>query len=269
MKNALPWQIDLQLFNEEDFILPDDFTAEEEHAEESTAPQVEEEQPTEPVEDTTPTEDVDEKLAEHQPEPVKLKIKYNHQEIELGEDEAVPLIQKGMNYDKLQERLNATQADAEKYGKLKQLSELYGMQDDQLLEALYNQYYEATAQQNGLTAEQIRKDTELKQKEQALKQKEETLTKSEADKQMYAKFLETFPNAKPADIKPETWQKVNSGMDLTTAYVLQQNEELQAKIKTMEQNIVNKEKAPVKGVTTHGSTEQAEEDDFLRGFNSI
>lgn len=256
-------RLDLQLFNsEEEFILPDDFTTEETSQEETAPPQAEEEQPTEPVEDTTPTEEVEE-------QPRKIKIKYNHQEMELGEDEAIPLIQKGMNYDKLQERLQVVQSDAEKYGKLRQLSELYGMDDDQMLEALYNQYYESAAKQNGLTPEQIRKETELKQKEQEIRQKEETLTKSEAEKAMYARFLEAFPNVKASDIKPETWQKVNNGMDLTAAYVLQQNEELQTKLKTMEQNLANKEKAPVTSVTAHGSTEIAEEDDFLRGFNSI
>jgi hypothetical protein len=57
-------------------------------------------------------------------------------------------------------------------------------------------------------------------------------------------------------------------MDLTTAYVMQQNEELSLRIQMLQQKEKNKQKAPVSGVTTHGSQDPAGEDDFLAGFNS-
>ncbi len=204
-------------------------------------------------------------------EPHKLKVKYNHQDIELGEDEAVPLIQKGMNYDKLQEKYNAIQSDPRlsKADKVKQVSELLGYQsDDELLEALYQTYYQSAAEQQGLTPEQIRRDHELKQRENALNQKEQTLTQKHQTEAMYERFLSAFPNAKPEDIKPETWQKVQSGMDLTTAYVMQKNQDLADRLKRLEQNQKNKNIAPVSGVTAHGSQDPAGEDDFLAGFNS-
>ena len=43
---------------------------------------------------------MDEKIPEA--EPFRLKVKYNHEEMYLPEDEAAALAQKGMNYDKLQ-----------------------------------------------------------------------------------------------------------------------------------------------------------------------
>ena len=79
----------------------------------------------------------------------KLKIKYNHKEMEIPEDEAIPLIQKGMNYDKLQERYNAIQNDPRlsRYQKIEQISKLLSYQsDEQLIDALYQNYYQLTAQ---------------------------------------------------------------------------------------------------------------------------
>lgn len=238
----------------EEAIMPDD-TATPEAAE----PEQQELTSTEPEPNQEPTQ-----------ESYKLRIKYNHEEMELGEDEAVPLIQKGMNYDKLQERLNTIQNDPAfgKFDKVKQLAELYNMDDDALIDALYNQYYESIADQQGLTPEQVRRDHELKQREAVLNQKEQSLTQKQQTEAMYERFLGQFPNAKIEDIKPETWVKVRSGMDLTAAYVEQRNQELENRLKVLEQNQKNKNTAPVSGVTAHGSQDPAGADDFLAGFNS-
>jgi hypothetical protein len=48
-----------------------------------------------------------------------------------------------------------------------------------------------------------------------------------------------------------------------------QNKQLQNQIKVLKQNEENAKRAPIGGVSTHGSTEIASEDDFLAGFNSI
>lgn len=208
---------------------------------------------------------------EQPPEPYKLRVKFNHQEVEIPEPDAIPLIQKGMNYDKLQERLDALQNDPRlsAYEKLQQSSALLGYQSiDELNEAILNQYYETIAQQQGLTPEQIRYEHELKQREATLNQRMQAEQQQRATYAMYDRFLQAFPTAKPEDIKPETWAKVQSGMDLTTAYVMQQNEELSLRIQMLQQKEKNKQKAPVSGVTTHGSQDPAGEDDFLAGFNS-
>jgi hypothetical protein len=259
------FKMNLQLFAEEDdvilpdedIILPDDDTTDEEPAE----PQAGEE----PAEDTTPEADT-------KPEPYKLKIKYNHEEMEIPEDEAVPLIQKGMNYDKLQERYNQIQNDPRlsKYEKVQQVSKLLGYQsDDQLLDALYQTYYQTTAQEQGLTPEQVRKEHELQQKEAQLSAKEKAELQERQKTEMYDRFLTAYPNVKPQDIKPETWEKVKAGIDLTVAYTQQVNEELQAQIKMLKQKEKNKNQAPVGGVTQHGSTDTQKIDPFLEGFDSI
>jgi hypothetical protein len=48
-----------------------------------------------------------------------------------------------------------------------------------------------------------------------------------------------------------------------------ENRELKKQIQVLKQNEKNRKTAPISGVTSHGSNETAQEDDFLRGFNSI
>ena len=86
---------------------------------------------------------------------------------------------------------------------------------------------------------------------------------------MYDRFLTAYPNVKPQDIKPETWEKVKAGIDLTVAYTQQVNEELQAQIKMLKQKEKNKSQAPVGGVTEHGTTNTQGKDPFEMGFDSV
>ena len=110
----------------DDFIVPDDFdpsaeaydleggTPEADGPTTSPAPENTDEPATpEPAEPTiTP-----EPPAEPQPEsvipsaPQSIKVKYNHEEREIGLEEAALLAQKGMNYDKLEARLKALEAN--------------------------------------------------------------------------------------------------------------------------------------------------------------
>jgi hypothetical protein len=202
----------------------------------------------------------------------KFKVKFNHEEQELGYDEAVPLIQKGMNYDKLQERFNSIQSDPRlgKYDRVTEVSKLLGYQtDDALVEALFNTYYENIATRDGLTVDQVRKDAELIQRETALTQKEQNDARVKAENAMYAGLLKAFPDIKATDVKPETWARVKQGMDLTAAYIEQRNQDLEAQVKVMKQNVINARTAPVGSVTAHGSAEAAHQDPFLMGFESI
>lgn len=250
---------------DDDAILPDDDAAE---------PQVENQDNQPNGEDTKPPEEA----KEEPKEPYKFKVKFNHEEMEIAEPDAIPLIQKGLNYDKLQERYNAIQNDPRlsKYEKVEKISKLLGYQtDDQLIEALYNLHYQTVANQRGLTPEQVRKEIELQEKEAQIKAKEKAeQEKEKADQEkkqreaMYERFLERFPDVKPEDIKLETWEKVKNGMDLIAAYIEQRNQDLETQLKLIKQKEKNKSTAPVGGVTNHGSIDPTAEDDFLAGFNS-
>lgn len=72
----------------------------EEHNEEVVTDDVEDE--ADEVDDDPTTDQVDDTAR-------KLRIKYNGEEKDLTDEEAITLAQKGMNYDKLQERLNQQQ----------------------------------------------------------------------------------------------------------------------------------------------------------------
>lgn len=244
----------VNLGGSDDVILPDDFMPEtKEEAELQT-------------EDTTST---DPEITAEQP---RFKVKYNHEEKELGYDEAVPLIQKGMNYDKLQQQFNTIQNDPRlsKADRIAQVSQMLGYQtDDELLDALYNTYYETTAQKNNSSPDLERARHELQREKETINKEKQTMEQQKQRNSMYERLFQNFPNIKVEEIKPETWTKVHNGMDLTAAYVEQRNQELEAKVKILTQNSKNEKKAPVNGATTHGGDNPTGQDPFEMGFDSI
>jgi hypothetical protein len=232
----------------------------EDAQEEVIETETEETEETESVGETKPTETV--------AESPKVKLKYNHEEKEYSLDDVVPLAQKGLNYDKLQEKLNEIQSNPalSKFGKVQEVSSLLGYQnEDELIEALYNTHYENEAKTQGLTPAQIRKDHELSQKERALSEKEQSAAQQQQQNKMYADFATNFPDVKAEMIKPETWEKVNNGMDLSTAYTMQQNQDLMNELKIFKQNAENSKKAPVGSVSAHGSDMKTEK--IFEGFD--
>jgi hypothetical protein len=224
------------------------------------------EETTESAGDTTETEKVETK------EESKFRLKYNHEEKDYTESETKTLAQKGLNYDRTLEKLTELQNNPAlaKYSKVEEISKLLGYQtDDELLDALYQTHYERTAETQGLTPAQIKKEYELSQKEKAIQAKETTTAKEQQQNKMYADFATNFPDTKAEMIKPETWTKVNAGMDLSTAYTMQQNQDLQSELKIFKQNAENAKKAPIGSVSTHGSDATKSKDPFEMGFDSV
>lgn len=222
------------------------------------------EETTETAEDTKPAETVTESP--------KYKLKYNHEEREVSLDELTTLGQKGMNYDKLQEKLTELQSNPalSKYGRVEEISKLLGYQtDDELIEALYQTHYENEAKTQGLTPAQVQKEHELAQKEKTLTAKEQEAANKQKETEMYSKFATNFPDIKAEMIKPETWAKVQNGMDLSTAYIEQRNQALESELATLKQNAENSKKAPIGGVSTHGSDVTESKDPFEIGFDSV
>lgn len=213
------------------------------------------------TEDTKPVE-----TATEQP---KIKVKYNHEEMEYSTDDAVPLIQKGLNYDKLQEKFTELQGNPAltKFNKIQEVSTLLGYQsEDEMIEALFTTAHQNKADELGYTVDQIRKDYELTQRETAVKNQREAEEKKTKETKMYADFVQNFPGVTTEMINSETWARFDTGMDLSSAYVMQQNKELQDKVKALEQNSKNEKKAPISGVTQNGS-DTTKVDKFLVGFD--
>jgi hypothetical protein len=251
----------------EDMILPDDFV---ETPEEPASPQAEQET----KEEVTAAEDI--KPAgtpntEVVTEPVKVKIKYNHEEQEITLDEAIVLAQKGKNYDKLQEQLNTLKSNPT-LSFIEEQAKKFNMTPEQYIETW--RANEDEAELIELTnknvpeeyARELIKGRKIQQVQQTQQQQDEVKTNN--DKQM-EEFVEAFPSVDASSIKPETWAKVNSGTPLKYAYMEQERADLLNKVKVVEQNKANQDRAPVKGVSEHGSVETAESDPFLDGFDSI
>jgi hypothetical protein len=260
--------MDNQIQEDLDYILPDDYDeaedtieAEEDESEEETlaednaSEEVEESEESEETEKSEPSESLDE-----------LEVKFLHEVKKLKDipkDELKTLVQKGMNHDRIAEKFKLAN---EKVERLRQLSELYGMSDMDVINSLYERYYEDVADGDGLTPNQVKARVEESQR--ATTQK------------MYDRFAQKFPDVKAADIPAEVWDEVKFGEDLSKAYDnhLRQNTilakdsevnqlktklaELEGKLKTFTQNEKVKKKAVVKSTSVNGS-DNVKEDDFL------
>lgn len=253
-----------------DYLLPDGYEEEEttepvetgEVEEAETLGETEETTEVEPSEETTETTETP-----SEPE-FKLPYKYNHQEGELGFEDAQKYAQLGMLYaNKIAPEMEQLKAIVEPYNEVKQLAELYGMGTKQLVETLKNQYIETQAAEQGVSPEYIRKEQALNKKEKDLEEKDKEAKKEQASKEMFSKFLTAYPNVDLKAIKPETWAAVDAGMDLTTAYTRQENEELRTQLAQKEKNQSNRVASPVVSATKTGGAEPPKkEDDFLSGL---
>jgi len=257
--------MDNQVQEELDYILPDDY---EEEAENTTETETEE---SEVVEGDETQEVVEEPATNTETTPAldELEVKFLHEVKKLKDiprEELQTLVQKGMNHDRIAERY--TQA-TEKLERMKDLGALYGMTETEVMDALFNRYYEDTADREGLTPQQVKARVEA--------------NKKDSMQRMFDKFNEKYPNVNANDIPKNVWEEVKAGEDLVRAYSehLKQETlsakdgelnqlktkiaELEGKLKTFTQNETVKKKAVVKSTSVNGS-DNVKEDDFLAGL---
>ena len=252
--------MDNQVQEELEYILPDDY---EEETEETTEEEVVESEVAEDGEATEEVKEVAESLDD-------LEVKYLHEVKKLKDipkDELKTLVQKGMNHDRIAEKhadLNS------KYEPIKNLANLYGMNEQDFTKALFNQYYNMVAERDGLTPEQVARNVEQES--------------SKTTERMFNKFANKYPDVKAQDIPQEVYDMVNDGeADLLGAYekylsketMLSKDSELKKlndkilalenKLKTKEQNEAVKKKAVIKSTSVNG-VDDLEDDDFLQGL---
>lgn len=289
------YTLNLQLFAEdEDMILPDDFV--------DTAPQADEtagdETPFSDLlegdlsdsdagqvgEDTTPptddTEGAQEPETTQQTQPQTIKIKFNHEEREIPVEEAAALAQKGLNYEKAIER---ARQEAAKQARDEVIASMNWTWNGKPI-TTFEDYQQALAEQElidkykgqNLPPEVIQELIETRRFREEL-QREKAAKEEEARKQqMYNEFFQYFEsiNERPFDpnkdsLPQEVLDAVKNGVPLKYAYMDWHVRELQKQLKIQAQNQANKQKAPVRSVTTGGSVSTEPEDDFLAGFNSV
>lgn len=240
---------------------------------------------TTPVVETTTEEPIVEAETEIPTAPVeteaKFKVKFNHTDMEITQDEAREYAQKGMNADKAIERSKQEARDAYVAEQSYEWNGSKITTEAQYKQALAEQkmreeYKELpqSVQDELIASRQDREQRKVKDDEQAQK---ETDAKDEQAKQAdQVTFLTWFKEQNKRDfdgktdvIPPEVWQENANGVPLISAYSKHENATLRERIKLLEHNSEVAGKAPVGSVTSHGSQETAEEDPFIRGFNSI
>lgn len=275
-----PLKLDLQFFaGEEDAILPDDYVHESDPFEEQGS-FVEDEQPLETELDTIETEEEEQIQQEEQqltPEQLRFKVKYNHEEQELGYDDAIPLIQKGMNYDKVQEQLRELESDP-RLSFVEELAREQNMDVNEFLEAVREsreqQQLDQLVQQN-IPEEYAREMLENRKFREQQKAEQQQKAQEEQKNAEFGDFFETFKQANDRDFDPskdqipqEVWDAHAQGTPLKFAYMEHHNKELKMQLKTLKQNETNARRAPVGSLTSFGGDEPTSKDPFLDGFNS-
>lgn len=255
----------------------DEIIEEGESSEEETN---EDSEPSETQEDNSEDEKVDFKpLLEE----LSKKVKYNKENVSIESlEDLINGYQKGLNYDKIQEKLeNLQNSKAETYIRNKadelgitvdeymdQVEEYEAQQKkerekERLEEMVENGVPEELAREVIATAELRR---QLQQKENELKEKEEASKQKEKEEQEYQDFLKNFPDVNPDDIPKEVFEDAENS-DLSSAYMKYKLKDLENKLKVAKQNEENSA-STVGGVTDTGPTKESHSDDpFLDGFN--
>lgn len=173
------------------------------------------------------------------PQPT-IKVKFNHEEKEISLDEAREYAQKGMNYDKVTEKLQQLQNDP-RITLIDRLANQAGVSTEDYLQAVEEQtrqsQIEELAEQNGIPdhlAEQLLELTNFKKSVEA----ERTQKQKDAHLQNEInQFVNMHPDVKADQIPAEVWQEVNSGKSLLDAYAKHENNILKQQISEYEKKL--------------------------------
>lgn len=274
--------LNLQLFAEdyEDAILPDDYQEAPPQAEEAP---VETQEPgfedftEQAAEDTTPA-DAPVETQEPVTQPLKIPVKYNHQDMELTVEEAAALAQKGMNYEKAVQRASeeaAQQARDAVYAEMglewqgkpikTEAEYKQALQEKQLLEK-YSSLDPELAQEL-IESRRFREELQKQQADQAEQKKQQASLNEFFD--YFEEVNERKFDPNKDQLPQEVLDAVNNGQTLLSAYMKHQNKELRNRLKIQIQNQANQKKAPVGSVTAGGGIKSDPEDLFIKGFNSV
>lgn len=208
---------------------------------------------------------------EPEPQLPKIKVKYNHQEMELPYEEAVQHIQKGMNYEKAIEKAKAEAAQQARDAYI--ASQGYVWNDKPITtEAEYNQAMKEKEiwekyQSQGLPDEVVQELVESKKFREQFESEKKSKAEQEKKNAEYQEFFEYFKaengrdfNSATDTIPQDVWDLVAKGKTLTDAYTYNLNKQLKAKIaeleskqKAIETNRENANSTPG-SVTGNGTT---------------
>lgn len=188
-------------------------------------------------------------------EPTTLEI--NH----LGEiktvtlDEAKPLVQKGMDYDRIKQQRDGLKTKIGDYEAfLSELSGVSGVTPEQVIDLTRARMLVNREAAEGKTISEAEALIRV-QRERATKAQPPATETADAPKETkpneaetrnresFQRFAQNFPDVKAADIPKEVWDGFRDGGDLVGLYAVHQNKQLQQRIAVLEQNTKNKERS--------------------------
>ena len=210
------------------------------------------------------------------------KVKYNKESVQIDSiDDVVSNYQKGLNYDKLVEKLNNLEHSKAMSYITNKASEL-GMSVDDYMEQVENYEKEQEKQReqekleemisNGvpedvakevIATSQPRKELQA-EKNRLEKEKQEKLDKESKDKE-YADFIKEFPDVNAEDIPKDVFLNAENS-SLREAYMKYQLEEQRKQIEILKKQNENKSSS-VGSTTEFGGKENKATDPFLEGWD--
>lgn len=210
------------------------------------------------------------------------KVKYNKEAVQIESiDDVVNNYQKGLNYDKLVEKLNNLE-NSKAMSYINNKAEELGMSVDEYMDQVENYEKEQQKQReqeklddmiaNGVpedVAKEVIATSQLRKELQAEKNKLEKEKKEKQDKESkdkeYADFIKEFPEIKPDDIPKEVFAEAENS-SLREAYMKYQLEEQKKQIEILKKQNENKSSS-VGSTTEFGGKENKSSDPFLAGFD--
>ena len=211
-----------------------------------------------------------------------IRVKFNHEEKDISYDEAVPYIQKGMNFDRLESTFNEGTKLAKELG-YQSMSEMIQAAKENYINGKVQELVDEGVHEDvaRMTVEH-KMQTSLHQAElaeaQAEAQAQQERMQAEAQAQQNAQearmqelktqveqFKAVYPNV--TQLPPEVADATINGTPLIVAYARYEAKQAQKELQTYKQQQETAKRAPVKGATKHGDSGEQAEDLYLAGFD--
>lgn len=211
-----------------------------------------------------------EPVSDPQP-PETIKIKYDHNQVEVTPEQLHEYAQKGMNYDRVKEELEALRQERQQNIQYQQVISQFaadaGMTPTEYLSALERQreerrVYEET--QKGVPEEVARRLITLESKENQRQQQEQAFRRQQAQRQQYVQLAKEYPGLK--EFPQEVIRMINEGIPPLHAYRTYENSQLKQKLAVYEKNQENRRKTPGSAM---GEVPGEDQDEFMSGFGSV
>lgn len=162
-----------------------------------------------------------------------LEIQYNKEVVRLDKEKAKEYAQKGMNYDKIKQRLDSLESDP-RLSFVDSMAKKYDMTTQEYLDAVADQQeaeaIEQLADEKGLPEDVARELYESKKFREQYLQTQQLQSEEQRQKKMLQDFIETYPDVKADQIPSDVWKIFEQGVDLVSAYARYENQNLRQQL---------------------------------------